>query len=95
MLHAAYAILAKGDHDYKGHRLAAMVEVKKAAELLGYDLGGDDKYKERQALSDDRLREARTLLVRVLRASEVKDQEKISKHIAEAIVQIDAALLVK
>jgi hypothetical protein len=95
MLRAAYSILAKGDHDYKGHRAIAMVEVKKAAELLHYDLGGDDQYKERQALSDERLKEARTLLVRVLRAAEVKDEEKISKLIMDAIVQIDDALAVR
>jgi hypothetical protein len=95
MLRRAYAILATGDHDYKGHRVAAMREVKKAAELLGFDLGGDDKNKERQRLSDDKMREARDLLDHVLGAAEVKDQEKIAKHISKAIREIDGALAVR
>ena len=95
MMLAAYSILAKGDHDYNGHRRAAMANVKRAAEMLGYNLGGDEKFRERQALSDERLREARTLLARVLRVSAVKDQEKIAKRLMEAIVQIDDALAQK
>ena len=94
-LHQAYRILATGDHDYKGHRAAAMKQVKQAADLLGLDLRGDDKDRERQVLSDDRLREARGYLVNVLGASEVKDQKKISNHINAAIKQIDVALSVR
>jgi hypothetical protein len=95
MLHQAYRILASGDHDYKGHRAAAMKQVKDAADLLGLDLRGDDKDKEKQALSDDRMREARGYLVNVLGASEVKDQKKIANHINAAIHQIDVALSVR
>ena len=94
-LHQAYRILATGDHDYKGHRAAAMKQVKAAADLLGLDLRGDDKDKERQVLSDDQLREARGHLVNVLGASEVKDQKKISNHINAAIKQIDVALSIR
>lgn len=92
MMHRAYRILASGDHDYHGHRMAAMHEIHKAADLLGVDLAGDDKDHERQVLSDDRLREARGLLKNVLGASEVKGQERISRHISQAIREIDAAL---
>ena len=95
MLHRAYHILATGDHDYRGHRAEAMKQVKKAADLLGYDLGGDDQYHEKQFLSDDKMREARDLLNHVLGAAEVKGQEKISKHIDAAISEIDAALATK
>jgi hypothetical protein len=94
-LHQAYRILATGDHDYKGHRAAAMKQVKAAADLLGLDLRGDDKDREKQVLSDDRLREARGYLVNVLGASEVKDQKKISNHINAAIKQIDVALSIR
>lgn len=92
MMHRAYRILASGDHDYHGHRAAAMNQIHKAADLLGVDLRGDDKDRERQALSDDRLREARDLLHNVLGSSEVKGQERISRHIELAIKEIDAAL---
>ena len=92
MMHRAYRILASGDHDYHGHRVAAMHEIHKAAELLGVDLAGDDRDHERQFLSDDRLREARGLLKNVLGASEIKGQERISRHIELAIREIDGAL---
>jgi hypothetical protein len=95
MLHRAYRILSHGDHDYKGHRVAAMKQVKAAADLLGVDLSGDDRDRERQVLSDDKMREARDLLTHVLGASEVKGQPRIAKHINAAIRQIDVALEVR
>ena len=92
MMHRAYRILASGDHDYHGHRMAAMHEIHKAADMLGMDLTGDDKDHEKQFLSDDRLREARGLLKNVLGAAEVKGQGRISHHIEQAIREIDLAL---
>jgi hypothetical protein len=92
MLHRAYRILAHGDHDYAGHRAKAMEQVHKAADMLGLDLTGDDKDHEKQVLSDDKLREARGLLQNVLGTAEVKDQKRISRHIDEAIKEIDIAL---
>lgn len=94
-LHRAYRILAFGDHDYKGHRAAAMNQVKKAAELLGLDLRGDDKDRKPQVLSDDELRDARGLLLEIENSSEVKGQRKITDHIDNAIKQIDIALAIK
>jgi hypothetical protein len=92
MMHRAYRILAYGDHDYHGHRVAAMKQVKQAADLLGLDLRGDDRDREVQVLSDDQLRTARDLLTHVLDNSEVKGQDRIAKHIHNAIDQIDKAL---
>lgn len=92
MLHHAYRILASGDHDYHGHRIEALNQIHKAADLLGVDLRGDDKDRERQVLSDDRLREARDLLKNVRNAAGVKDQDRISHHIDLAIREIDLAL---
>jgi hypothetical protein len=94
MLHRAYHILATGDHDYHGHRIDAMKQIHKAADLLGVDLTGDDKDHEKQVLSDDRLREAKNLLQNVLGASEVKSQKHISHHIEAAIKEINEALKV-
>lgn len=93
-LHRAYRILAHGDHDYHGHRVRAMEQVHKAADLLGLDLTGDDKDHEKQVLSDDKLREARGYLQDVLGAAEVKSQKRIAAHIHDAIKQIDVALSV-
>jgi hypothetical protein len=92
MLHRAYRILATGDHDYKGHRVKAMHAVEAAAKLLSLDLSGDIKDRQPQVLSDDKLREASGMLSNVLGSSEVKGQERISRHINEAINQINAAL---
>jgi hypothetical protein len=92
MLHRAYRILAWGDHDYHGHRVAAMKQVKQAADLLGVDLTGDDRHRERQVLSDDQMRSARDLLTHVLDSSYVKGQDRIAKHVHNAIDQIDKAL---
>jgi hypothetical protein len=95
MMHRAYRILATGDHDYKGHRIKAMHAVEAAAKLLGLDLSGDAKDHEKQVLSDDKLREADGLLQKVLGATEVKNQERITKHINEAIDEIRVALSIK
>jgi hypothetical protein len=88
----AYLILATGDHDYKGHRVKAMHQIEAAGKLLGMDLRGDARDRQPQVLSDDKLREARRLLETVLGAAEVKDQPRISKHITEAINQLNDAL---
>lgn len=91
----AYRILATGDHDYQGHRVKAMHQIEAAAKLLGVNLGGDAKDRQKQALSDDKLRDARGLLEIVLNSAEVKAQPRISKHISEAIDQINVALSVR
>lgn len=92
MMHRAYHILATGDHDYHGHRVEALNQIRKAAKLLGVDLSGDDKDHQKQFLSDDKLRDARGLLENVLNASEVKSQKRISHHIEQAIKEINSAL---
>lgn len=92
MLRNAYRTLATGDHDYKGHRAKAMEEVEQAGKLLGMDLHGDLKDRSRQFLSDDKMREAKGQLERVLDAAEVKGQERISRHINAAIDEIHKAL---
>lgn len=94
-LRRAYAILATGDHDYKGHRIKAMKAVEAAGKLLGMDLGGDLKDRTPQALSDDKLREAQGLITEVLGSAEVKDQERIVKRLTEAVNQINDALATK
>ncbi len=95
MLQQAYAILSTGDHDYKGHRVRAMHQIEAAAKLLGMSLGGDAKDKQPQPLSDAKLREAQGLLQNVLGAAEVKNQKRVTKHINEAINQINIALSIR
>jgi hypothetical protein len=95
MLQNAYLILATGDHDYKGHRVKAMHQIEAAAKLLGMPLSGDAKDKQPQPLSDAKLREAQGLLQNVLGAAEVKNEKRISKHITNAINQINIALSIR
>jgi hypothetical protein len=86
MLQNAYLILATGDQDYKGHRVKAMKQVEAAAKLLGMNLSGDAKAK---------LREAQGLLQNVLGAAEVKNEKRVTKHINNAINQINIALSIR
>jgi hypothetical protein len=95
MLQNAYLILATGDHDYKGHRVRAMHQIEAAAKLLGMNLSGDAKDKQPQPLSDAKLREAQGLLQNVLGAAEVKNQERVTKHITNAVNQINTALSIR
>jgi hypothetical protein len=62
LLSQAYGELSLADHDYKGHRIAAMRQVRDAARLLGVKLGGDGRVREKQGISDDHLRNAQGLL---------------------------------
>jgi len=94
-LTSAYLILATGDHDYRGHRVKAMHQIETAGKLLGVSLHGDDKDKQKQVLSDDKLREVRGMLQTVLGAAEVKSQPRVSKHVTEAISQINMALSIR
>jgi hypothetical protein len=95
MLHQAYQILATGDHDYKGHRVHAMHAVEAAGKLLGLDLSGDLKDRQPQPLSDAKLRQAQSLISNVLASAEVKDQKRVTKHLNEAVSQINIALSIK
>lgn len=92
LLRDAYRILATGDHDYAGHRVKAMHSVEAAAKLLGMDMAGDLKDRSPQPLSDARLREAQGLISQVLGSADVKGQERVVKHLNEAVRQIDVAL---
>ncbi len=96
MLRRSYWILASADKDYRGHRVKAMRQIKTAAALLGVDLNsGDDRVREKQVWSDDRLRTAGDLLGHVLNAAEVKGQPRISRHVSDAIDEINTALSIR
>jgi hypothetical protein len=90
-LRHAYWLLDQADRDYKGHRGKAMEEIKKAAKIMGLDLHGEGYSGEHQAWSDERLREARQLLVDIVDKSHEGEHE----HIWKAIQEIDKALEVR
>jgi hypothetical protein len=72
-----------------------MHQIEAAGDLLGMDLRGYARDRQLQVLSDDKLREAQGLLQSVLGAAEVQSQKRISRHINEAINQINIALSIK
>jgi len=62
LLRQAYGELASADHDYKGHRAAAMKKIEEAGKALRVNLRGDGKQHEKQGVSDEHLRAAQNLL---------------------------------
>ena len=94
-LRTAYRTLAKADHDYQGHRIAAMRQIEAACDLLGSDIRGDGTGHEPQALSDAQLREARATVSQVRNAIPAGQQPRIATHLDNAVKQIDIALTIK
>jgi hypothetical protein len=91
MLEDAYATLAHADHDYKGHRVKAMEQIKQAAQELGGKISGKGKGHEPQATSDAQLRAAQGLI----RQASAGVPAKALKHLSDAIAQINDALAVR
>ena len=91
LLPRAYVTLSMADHDYKGHRGEAMKQIAAAAKVLRINLHGDNVVREKQAVSDEQLRIARSLL------QEARPQLRggALKHVDKAINQINIALSVK
>jgi hypothetical protein len=88
----AYYHLKFADHDYNGHRVAAMHEVEAAGHELGIDLGGGGPGEERQWKSDRKLEEARHLLHHAREKLEARDRDRVAGHVEAAIREIDVAL---
>lgn len=91
VLREAYFTLAAADHDYKGHRAAAMKQIEQAVKLLGGDVKGDGKNRERQGASDAQLRAAQNLLHQASPGLSGAP----AKHVDQAIKQISTALSIK
>jgi pyruvate/2-oxoglutarate dehydrogenase complex dihydrolipoamide acyltransferase (E2) component len=90
LLSQAYAALSSADHDYQGHRVRAMMQVKAAARELGVTLQGDGQGQEAQATSDQQLRTAQSLLQQALPSL----HQRAKMHIEKAIQQLSMALSV-
>jgi hypothetical protein len=91
LLRQAYATLAMADHDYKGHRAEAMKQIEAAAHVMKMDIHGDGRGHEKQGVSDEQLRAARSLLEQARPAL----HGKALKHVNHAIGQINTALKIK
>ena len=91
LLVQAYTTLAQADHDYKGHRVAAMKQIEAAAKLLGVSVRGDGKGHEKQGVSDAQLRTAQGLLQQARSGLNGKPLG----HVNKALQQLSIALSIK
>jgi hypothetical protein len=91
LLRQAYGELASADHDYKGHRAAAMKRIEEAGKMLGVRLHGEAKMHEKQGISDDHLRAAQSLLSQAAGGLSGKPL----KHVLAAEKDLSVALRVK
>jgi hypothetical protein len=87
-LRRAYWLIENTKDDYSGHKEKAKEEIKKAGENMGLDLHGEHFGDESQRRSDERLREARQLLMDIVDPGHHKEHE----HIWKAVQEIDKAL---
>ena len=90
-LSQAYAALSGANHDYQGHRVRAMRHIEAAAKELGVNLQGDGQGQEQQAVSDQQLRTAQSLLQQAAPAL----QGNARMHVDKAIDQLSIALSIK
>jgi hypothetical protein len=91
LLVQAYTTLEQANHDYKGHRIAAMKQIEVAAKLLGVNVRGDGKGHEKQGISDAQLRTAQGLL----QQAQPMLSGKPLKHVNKALQQLSIALSIK
>lgn len=91
LLQQAYTTLEMADHDYKGHRAAAMKQIEAAGKLVGVNVRGDGKGHEKQGVSDAQLRTAESLL------NQAKSglSGKALAHVNHALKQLSIALSIK
>jgi len=87
----AYATLAQANHDYKGHRVQAMGQIKLAVKELGGKISGHGRGREPQGTSDAQLRAAQALL----QQASAGLTGKPLKHVNKAVEQINVALTIK
>lgn len=91
LLQQAYTALERADHNYKGHRVAAMKQIEAAGKLLGVTIGGGGKGHEKQWVSDEQLRTAQGLLEQAVPGLTGKPL----KHVNRAMKDLNIALSIK
>jgi hypothetical protein len=89
LLRQAYATLSAANHDYKGHRVAAMKHVQAAGKLLGVELRGHGRGHEQQGDSDAQLRAAQNLLEQARPALSGKPLKRVNRAIHEISVALN------
>ena len=95
VLKNAYVTLSKADHDYKGHRRAAMNHIERACKLLGTPINGDGKAGEAQGISDEQLRAAQSALQGVRSMAAANNQKQVLAQTDLALEELATALSIK
>jgi hypothetical protein len=91
LLRQAYRTLEQADHDYKGHRVAAMKHIEAAGKALGVNVRGDGRGHEKQGVSDAQLAAAQGLLEQARAGLTGKPLRQVNK----AINELSTALKIK
>src|SRR3974377_234157 len=91
LLVQAYTTLEQANHDYKGHRVAAMKQIEAAGKILGVSVRGDGKGHEKQGVSDAQLRTAQGLLQQARSGL----SGKALKHVDKALQELSIALSIE
>ena len=89
----AYSTLSIANHNYFGHRVAALKQIREAAGLLGIDLQGDGPGKEDQNLSDTQLAQVQQVLEQLAPTLTGEDQKPVLEHLDQAVKRISMALM--
>ena len=88
----AYVLLKAANHDYAGHRNAAIKALEEAGHGLGLEMKGKGSAKELQMQSDEQMAEASRILHGARDQLSAADREHAAKHVNRAIEEIDQAL---
>jgi hypothetical protein len=91
----SYRLIKMSNHDYGGHRDAALKELQIAGDALGLDLKGKGDERESQMKSDEQMAEASRLLRAARDKLEAQDRERVARHVDRAVEEVDAALRVR
>ena len=91
-LDQVYQVLVPANHNYQGHRVAAMNAIKRAITALGGTISGDGGGRENQAVSDAQLQQAVYLLGQVRDSFAADDPKKVLNDLTAAVNQLTMAL---
>jgi hypothetical protein len=88
----AYVLVKAANHDYAGHRNAAIKALEDAGRELGLEMKGKGSAAELQMQSDGQMAEASRILHVAQGRLTAEDRKHAAKHVDKAIEEIDLAL---
>ena len=89
----AYSTLSVANHNYFGHRLAAMRQIRAAAGLLGVDLQGDGQGGENQRASDEQIAQVQQALEQLNSTLIGEEQKPVREHLDKAAKRLSMAIV--